>query len=150
MSRLSTSSFTRGKKSLVNAELIKKTLFDTSSFIAERDKAQEKMIVLVQMIQACIVENTRTAQDQDKYQKHYNGLAKRYEAIKNHYDELVYEIKQKDARCEKMQQFIKVLKEQDGIITEFDKALWSSTVDFMTIGRNKHSVTFKDGTEIKV
>lgn len=108
------------------------------------------MIVLVQMIQACIVENTRTAQDQDKYQKHYNGLAKRYEAIKNHYDELVYEIKQKDARCEKMQQFIKVLKEQDGIITEFDKALWSSTVDFMTIGRNKHSVTFKDGTEIKV
>ena len=49
-----------------------------------------------------------------------------------------------------MRQFIKTLKDQDGIITEFDDALWGSMVELVTIGREKRSVTFKDGTEITV
>ena len=47
-------------------------------------------------------------------------------------------------------QFIKTLKDQDGIITEFDDVLWGSMVELVTIGREKRSVTFKDGTEITV
>ena len=49
-----------------------------------------------------------------------------------------------------MRLFIKTLKEQDGIITDFDEALWSSTVDFVTVGKKEKTVAFKDGTEIKV
>ena len=45
---------------------------------------------------------------------------------------------------------MKALKEQGRAITEFDDALWYSMVDFVTIGRDYRSVTFKDGTEIRV
>lgn len=42
------------------------------------------------------------------------------------------------------------MREQDGIITEFDDALWGSMVELVTIGKECRSVTFKDGTEITV
>ena len=42
------------------------------------------------------------------------------------------------------------MREQDGIITEFDDSLWGSMVEFVTIGKERRSVTFKDGTEIQV
>ena len=52
--------------------------------------------------------------------------------------------------AKKINIFVKALKEQGRAITEFDDALWCSMVDFVTIGRDYRSVTFKDGTEIKV
>ena len=42
--------------------------------------------------------------------------------------------------------FIKVLKAQDEIISEFDGSLWGSMIEFVTVGRNKEvTVTFRDG-----
>ncbi len=90
------------------------------------------------------------AQDQEEYQKRYNSLVQRYETAKKNYDELAAKIEQKEAHGERILQFITALKEQNGIITEFDDALWGSMVEFVTIGRDCHSVTFKDGTEIQV
>ena len=48
------------------------------------------------------------------------------------------------------QWFITVLKDQEGVITEFDDALWSSLVEKI-VGKSKEDVTvvFKDGTEMK-
>ena len=66
------------------------------------------------------------------------------------YDELTEIIEQKEAYGEIILQFIKILREQDGIITEFDDALWGSMVEFVTIGKASRSVSFKDGTEITV
>lgn len=35
-------------------------------------------------------------------------------------------------------------------LTEFDEQLWSSIVDFVTVGRGKEiTITFRDGTEMK-
>ena len=49
-----------------------------------------------------------------------------------------------------MGRFITVLKDQEGVITEFDDALWSSLVAKI-VGKSKEDVTvvFKDGTEMK-
>ena len=90
------------------------------------------------------------AQDQEEYQKRYDSLVLRYETVKKNYDELAAKIEQKEARGERIQRFIKILREQDGIITEFDEAIWGSMVEFVTIGKECRSVTFKDGTEIQV
>ena len=64
--------------------------------------------------------------------------------------EVDYMIDQKQAQSEKINIFVKVLKEQGRAITEFDDALWCSMVALVTTGRDYRSVTFKDGTEIKV
>ena len=89
------------------------------------------------------------AQDQGEYQERYNGLVERYDTVKARYDEVVRAITEKEAKNERLAGFIKILKAQDGIIAEFDERLWSSMVDFVTVGRNKEmAVTFRNGTEI--
>ena len=69
---------------------------------------------------------------------------------KKRFDEVVYAIEQKQAQSEKLRQFEETLKSQDGIITEFDDVLWGSMVDFITVSKDKNTVTFKDGTEIVI
>lgn len=137
------------KEIIANAEIIRKTLCTTDTMLAEKQRLEDEILVLVEMTQNLVAENTRVAQDQEEYQKRYNSLVQRYETAKKNYDELAEKIEQKEAHGERILQFITALKEQDGIITEFDDALWGSMVEFVTIGREYRSVTFKDGTEIQ-
>lgn len=138
------------KEIIANAELIRKTHCITDGLLEEKQKLEDEILVLVEMTQNLVAENARVAQDQEEYQKRYDGLVQRYETTKKEYDELVDKIEQKEAHGERMRQFIKTLKDQDGIITEFDDVLWGSMVELVTISREKRSVTFKDGTEITV
>lgn len=56
----------------------------------------------------------------------------------------------KEAQSERLSDFIKVLKAQDGTISEFDGSLWGGMVEFITVGRDKAiTVTFRDGSEIQ-
>ncbi len=108
------------------------------------------MAVLAGMVQSAIDENARIAQDQREYQERYDRLVGRYDAAKAQYDEIARTITEKEAQSERLAGFIKVLQAQDGIIVEFDERLWSSMVDFVTVGRDKEMVvTFRDGTEIQ-
>ena len=66
------------------------------------------------------------------------------------YNQLVTAISAKEAQSERLADFIKVLKDQDGTISEFDGSLWGSMIEFVTVGRDKEiTVTFRDGTEIQ-
>jgi len=116
----------------------------------EKSRLEDEMSVLVEMTQNIVAENARIAQDQDEYQKRYNGLVQRYDAVKARYDDVVATISAKEAQSERLENFIKVLKAQDGTIREFDCSLWGGMVEFLTVGRNKEiTVTFRDGTEIQ-
>ena len=100
--------------------------------------------------QNAVAENARVAQDQDDYNKRYNALVERYDRLKAQYDEVSTAISDNEARYEQMGRFITVLKDQEGVITEFDDALWSSLVEKIVV-KSKEDVTvvFKDGTEMK-
>ena len=135
---------------IANAEIICQTLCTTESLLEEKQRLEDEILVLVEMTQNIVAENARVAQDQEEYQKRYDGLVQRYEATKKKYDELVERIEQKEARGERMRQFIKTLQKQEEIITEFDETLWGGMVYYVTIGKENRSVTFKDGTEITV
>jgi site-specific DNA recombinase len=84
---------------------------------------EEEMAVLVEMTQNIVAENARIAQDQDEYQKRYDGLVRRYDEAKARYDEVVTAISAKETQSERLAHFIKVLKAQDGVISEFDGSL---------------------------
>ena len=50
-----------------------------------------------------------------------------------------------------MTRFLDALKAQDGMVTEFDEALWSSTVEFITVYLAKDiRITFKGEIEIQI
>ena len=75
---------------------------------------------------------------------------RRYDEAKARYDEVIVAISAKEAQNERLANFIKTLKAQDGTITDFDGSLWGGMVEYVTVGRNKEiTVTFRDGTEIQ-
>ena len=60
------------------------------------------MAVLVDMAQGCIAENARIAQDQEEYQKRYDGLVAKYDAAKNKFDETIAAISAKEAKSARL------------------------------------------------
>ena len=135
---------------LENIELIKSSLFDTAELENKSYKLESQMNVLINTIQMLISNNSQVAQDQEEYQRRYNALVDQYNQAKSEYENAQYSIKQKNASKGKMEKFISTLELQDHIIDEFDRPLWSTMVDFVTIYKDKCTFTFKDGTEIDV
>ena len=109
------------------------------------------MEIVVELTQNCVAENARTAQNQEEYQKRYDGLVERYEKVKSKYDAIAEAIEEKQAHYEKLGIFIQTLEEHGEPIIEFDAGMWGSMVEFITVDRDKNmTVTFKDGSEIAV
>lgn len=136
---------------IANAEIIRQTLCRTDVLEEEKRALEDEMSIAAEEAQGLIAENARIAQNQNEYQKHYNALVERYDAAKARYDEVAEAIAAKAAQSERLLEFIRTMQAQEGILTEFDERLWSSMVDFVTVGRGKKiTVTFRDETEITV
>lgn len=135
---------------IANVKLVSKTICDTESLEQQLTTLEEELRVLVEMVQNCINENAHTAQDQEKYQKRYNELAARYDKQKGEYDKISDMIAKKKAKAKILKGFIKRIQKQERLIDEFDKSLWSSLVEFITVNNKEDiRITFKDGMEIK-
>ena len=77
-------------------------------------------------------------------------MVAKYDAAKSKYDETIAAISAKEAQNAWLTAFVKVLRERDGIIEDFDDSLLGCMVEYVTVGRNKEmTVTFRDGTEIQ-
>lgn len=60
-------------------------------------------------------------------------------------------IEEKQAHFEKLGIFIEALRQQVDPVTEFDAGMWGSMVEFVAVDKDKEmTVTFKDGTEVRV
>ena len=133
---------------IANAELVCKTISNTDNMQEKKQRLEDELVMLAERSQAMIAENARIAQDQEGYQKRYDRLVQQYEEAKARHDGLVEKIRQSEGRAERIRQFIERLKAQDGVIEEFDDALWGSMVEYATIGRDSRSITFKDGETV--
>ena len=97
----------------------------------------------------CIRENARIAQNQEEYQRYYEGLVARYDAAKARLDEVTEAISAKEAQSERLAEFIKRLKAQTEPVAEFDSQLWASMVECVTVSKDM-TVVFRDGTKVRV
>ena len=136
---------------LENIRLVKEQICVTADLEAESQRLMRELQVLSDMVQRCINENARIAQDQTDYQKRYDELVSRYDATKAKYDTAEQGIKKRRAKAERLDAFVTAIKEQGTVVTEFDEGLWGTLVDFITVySKEDISVTFKDGTEIHI
>ena len=141
---------TEKKEIIANAELVRRTLCATDALQIEKQRLEDELSMIVSMTQSIVAENARIAQDQDEYKKRYDSLVDRYDETKARYDSVAESIAAKEAKSVRLAEFISLMKAQKGVVSEFDIGLWSSTVEYITVGRNKEiMVTFRDGTEIK-
>ena len=134
---------------IANARLIKQTLCDTTVLTEEKVKLQQELAVLVEMTENCVRQNARIAQNQEEYQKHYEGLVARYNTAKARFDEVTEAISAKEVQSERLAEFIKRLKAQTEPMAVFDSQLWASMAECVTVGKGM-TVVFRDGTEVSV
>ena len=131
-------------------ETIKDRLFSTDELKTEQTELENELNVTAKLVQDCINENARIAQDQTEYEKRYNDLVERYNKAKSRLDKVQASISEKMAKHDQVTMFLRRLRQAD-LIDEFDDDLWLSMVDFVEV-KSREDVTFhfKDGNEVKL
>lgn len=135
---------------IANFEVAKEMLFDTSCFASEKAELHDEMTVTAELIQKCVDENAHIAVNQEEYKKRYEALVRRFEKAKSKIQEIDETINDREARRLQTELFIRELKKQDCLVTEFDAKLWFTLMDHITVySSDDIRFTFKNGTEIK-
>lgn len=101
-------------------------------------------------MQTAIAENSRTALDQNEYERRYSDLTERYNTIKADYDKISEQIESKKAQRKLFKGFIRALEKQGALVEKFDEGLWSSLVQEVVV-KSKDDILFifKNGFKIK-
>ncbi len=107
--------------------------------------------MVADLVQKCIGENARVAQNQGEYAKRYDALVERFEMAKGRFDEVQVAITQKQAQRKMMEKFMEELWKLPEQVDCFDEGAWYAMVDFVTVyGKEDVRFTFKNGMEIPV
>ena len=135
-----------GRKKAIKAfKEAQATIFDTTELTAKQNEYRSEMEVVSQMMQRCIRENATIALDQTEYQKRFDSLNSRFEAAKEKYETTTRQLSDKQSRKAQMEDFLKLLKAQDGKLTEFSDSLWLGLLDYATIyADGRMTFTFKN------
>lgn len=132
-----------------NFEILKTTAFNTKDLESKKNELQSELEIVANLIQDVINENAHTALDQDEYQRRYNGLVERFDTTKSDLEATTGQIKDKITRHKNLELFLQELKNQEGLLIEFDPLLWNSLVDYLTVFEEDNiQVTFKNGIKI--
>ena len=103
----------------------------------------------MELIKKCVEENAHSALDQGDYQQKYKTYVERYEVVKDRLAEIYEQRFERINKRENITRFLKLLKQNSALLTEFDEGLWFAIVDMVTI-RSQHELDFKfkDGTDL--
>ena len=125
------------------------TLYNTSALEAEKMQLWDEMSVLTEMMQAAINENAHIALDQKEYQKRYDDLVSRYDAVKTEHDKVAGQIATMLSTKTATQQFIISLRKLPQKVITFNPETWGKLLDHATVYANGSiRFTFRNGIEI--
>ena len=91
-------------------EEIRDTAFSTEALEAEAEVLTSEVNTVAELIQKCIDENARVAQNQSEYQKRYDALVQRFETAKAKLDEAQAAIAKTKAQRQMMENFLATLR----------------------------------------
>lgn len=105
----------------------------------------------MQLLKGYIEENKHQVQDQAEYTERYNALHDECQQLEAQIARLESKIHARQSKKEEIRRWLDKLRQCGDILTEFDPDLWNSTVETVTVGKEKLlTFRFKDGTEIPV
>ena len=124
-----------------------KIIFDTSTFEKEKIELEEELNIVAEQVNDCISENAKKVQNQDDYEIRYTSLVNRFNTTKVRLDEVKETIIEKQSKRDEVEDFINELEKQE-LITDFDKNVWLSMVDYLTRPHDeKVDFIFLDGSQ---
>jgi DNA invertase Pin-like site-specific DNA recombinase len=132
-------------------EKITEDIFDTSADEAQLEAAKVERRKVVSRMEQLNTENANVAMDQAAYQDRFKQLSKEYTEVNKQLSALEGAIHERKSRKTKTELFLKGLKKQEGVVTEFTEHLWHSLADHAVVN-SKEDVRFifKNGMEIRV
>lgn len=141
----------KNKKEIIsNHKEMAKIIFDTSVLEKEKIELEEELNIVAEQVNDCINENARKVQNQDEYEIRYSSLVNRFNSTKVRLDEIKQTIIEQQSKRDEVEDFIKELEKQE-LMTEFDKNVWLSMVDYLTVHQDgKVEFTFLDGSQVEL
>lgn len=134
-----------------DCRLMQTELTDCSDIDREKKDLMQELEIVMELIQRCVDENSRVAQDQEEYLARYNGLVARYEKAQARIKELEKERSERMAKADAIGGFMFRLQELDQPLEHFDERLWLEVIDHVTVHRDGElTFRFQNGTEIQV
>jgi DNA invertase Pin-like site-specific DNA recombinase len=132
-----------------DTEDIIKLLTDTTQIDSEIARIDDEMVVITELVNKLVMENSKTDTDIDAYNKKYEKLSDRYDKLKEQLDGLISEKETKLGQKKTMHIFIKNLKESEDELADWNERIWMLMVESAVVHRDS-SITFKfkNGTEI--
>ena len=105
------------------------------------------MEVLNGMIQQMIRQNATVAQDQIEYNQRFDSLSQKFKEAETKKDAVAQQISDIRDRRGTMEDFLRILKQQDGEVTAFSEKLWCGLLDHATAyADGRLTFTFKNGS----
>jgi regulator of replication initiation timing len=132
-------------------ETVATELTDTATIDRQIDKLTDESVETYNALKSAMEENSRQVLNQEDYETRFGALNAKYEeqrkCLNALYDKRQYIL----ARRERLNLFLDELRRQEGLLTEFDEALFRATVDKFTVHSERNvAVLFRDGSEIIV
>ena len=130
-------------------ETVVTELTDTAAIDRQIDKLNAESVETYNALKTALEENARQALNQDDYAARFGALNTRYEEQRNRLAELTDKRQGILARRKRLNMFLEELRSQEGLLTDFDEALFRAITDrFTVLSEREVAVLFRDGTEI--
>ena len=134
---------------LEDGRLILHALADLSTLDKEQAQVRQEMEVVAGLVENCIKENAARAMDQAEYTARYDALAARYEKLQARHDGLQKKRERRQIQADELSGFLFAIYALDTLPLEFDPALWTATVDHVTVHADGQLVfRFRNGAEV--
>lgn len=132
-------------------ETVATELTNTDALDSETEKLSAESAETYTALKTAMDENARQALNQDNYERRFGTLNDKYEEQLRRLTELSQKRQSILARRERLNIFLAGLREQDGLLIEFDEAFFRATIDKYAVHSEREvTVLFRDGTEITV
>lgn len=136
---------------LEDCQIMQEVLTDYTDIKDELDKVLQEIEIVTELTRKCVNENTRTSQNQAEYEKRYNDYVERYNKLKARAESLKMQQAERERQSIEIGAFMFEVMERKDVITEFDKKLWITTIEYATIHSNGLiTFHFKNGAEIEI
>ena len=139
------------KQIIEDCELMRKTLTDFKSMDADIERQLEETQIVAELVKAAIKENAVTAQSQGAYLEKYEALTKRYETAAAELERLQNLRSIRSQKDKAMALYIRTLKKQPIVLSEWNDTLWTVMVEKAIVHRNSEiTFVFYNGTKVRV
>lgn len=133
-----------------DCRVMQNALTDCTEIDRETQDLLQELEIVMELIQRCVDENSRVAQDQDEYLARYNGLVERHENAQARLKALEKDRTERMAKVDAIGGFMFRLRELEQPLEYFDERLWLEVIDCVMVQRDEIIFRFQNGSEIRV